>query len=157
MWECSPRLSCRRSSRPQQSKMETLFFFQSLYFCQIPETVREHSWMPIVGSRACSGRQLEPGSFFRLNTHNWKSDEMSFVFLYSYGDLPHWAAKHRLGPCSPSVHHTLEGVLDIENTFNIFFFLEHQVLRGIPSEVDVIVRRELQPNCVNSEKVKVKT
>ena len=63
--------------------------------------------------------------------------------------------KHRLGPCSPSVHHTLEGVLYIEKTFNILF-LEHQVLRGIPSEVDVIVRCELQPNCVNSEKVKVK-
>ena len=65
--------------------------------------------------------------------------------------------KHRLGPCSPSVHHTLEGVLDIEKTFNIektVFFLEH--CRGIPSEVDVIVRCELQPNCVNSEKVKVK-
>ena len=63
--------------------------------------------------------------------------------------------KHRLGPCSPSVHHTLEGGIDIEKTFNILF-LEHQVLRGIPSEVDVIVRCELQPNCVNSEKVKVK-
>ena len=57
--------------------------------------------------------------FVDKKTQRWKSDEMSFVFLYSYGDLPHWAVKHRLGPCSPSVHHTLAGVLDIEKTFNI--------------------------------------
>ena len=154
MWECSPRLSCRRSSRPQQSKMETLFVFQSLLFFAGTWNGPRAFVNANCGVQSLLRTSVGTWEFVDKKTQRWKSDEMSFVFLYSYGDLPHWAVKHRLGPCSPSVHHTLEGVLDIEKTFNILF-LEHQVLRGIPSEVDVIVRCELQPNCVNSEKVKV--
>ena len=156
MWECSPRLSCRRSSRPQQSKMETLFIFQSLLFLADTWNGPRAFVNANCGVQSLLRTSVGTWEFVDKKTQWWKSDEMSFVFLYSYGDLPHWAVKHRLGPCSPSVHHTLEGGFGIEKAFNIektVFFLE--VPRWIPSEVDVIVRCELQPNCVNSEKVKV--
>ena len=70
------------------------------------------------------------------------------IWIYS---VPHLEVTRHSGPCSPSVHHTLEcskGRLDV-TIWRIK--MTRSIFREEPSEVDVVVCCEHQPNCVNSE------